>query len=617
MRELDLIGGWRRGFDARFAVLLAVLAILLLMPGSASEAQTAEVVDEDPSGAPYVAGELVVTYEPEVSDRASAEVPPEAGASVEEELPALGAELLSFPEIKNERARQAREEALERRKEALERTPRVEAVDYNYIFETAWAPNDPDFDEQWGLHKIQAPAAWDEARGSGAVIAVVDTGVDYNHPDLSGRVIKGGDFVNNDNDPMDDEGHGTHVAGIASATTDNGAGIAGAAPDARVLAVKVLGSDGTGTLDQVAAGIDHARNRGAEIINLSLGCEGCTPDILEKAVDDAAEAGIFVVAAAGNGNTSTKHYPAAYPSVMAVGATNQNDEKASFSNHGGWVDMTAPGVEVRSTVPGRGYASWSGTSMAAPHVAGVGALLAGEGLDRDGIRDRILAGVEDLGTAGKNASFGWGRLNAAASLGASASTRLALSPSRPVNFNRRAVLSGSLATPYGSVADKPVTVWRRAGGGWVREGEATYNAASKRYRFVTPPLRANTIFQMRFAGEATYDASNSPGRVSRARAHLSRPAAPIRVNRGRAFLVRGFVRPRVSGHTGLYFYHYRARHWRFHRAVAARNVRHNASVAKYARRYQLPQRGRWYVRARYVDPGHAVSWSPPRVIRVR
>lgn len=255
------------------------------------------------------------------------------------------------------------------------RDPDVEFAEPDYrLYATATA-NDPQLGGQWAVPKIQLLSAWDLGRGSGVVVATVDTGATYDHPDLNGQVIKGYDFANNDADPRDDQGHGTHVAGTIAAIANNGVGVVGVAPGARVLAIKALAADGSGTTSSIADGIDYAVQHGAKVINLSLG----GPDdsaTLRAAVNKAIEAGVLIVAAAGNDGTSQVNYPAGYPGVMAVGATTSTDARAKFSNHGAWLAIAAPGERILGTVMD-GYDAMSGTSMASPHVAAVAALVRG------------------------------------------------------------------------------------------------------------------------------------------------------------------------------------------------------------------------------------------------
>ena len=243
-----------------------------------------------------------------------------------------------------------------------------------------WRPNDTSSTRSnGGSRRWAVEQAWEHARGAGVTIAVVDTGVDYIHPDLAGRVDLGRDFVDQDDDPMDVQGHGTHVAGIAAGTADDGFGIAGIAPGARILAVRVLDDEGAGNYSQVAAGIVFAAQRGAKVINLSLG--GQQPsELLRNAIDYAAAHGAIVTCATGNEALRTIGYPARYASCMAVGASGLSDELAEFSNVGAGIDVVAPGVQVLSSTMGATYDSWDGTSMAAPAVSGVAALLVSQGV---------------------------------------------------------------------------------------------------------------------------------------------------------------------------------------------------------------------------------------------
>ena len=383
-------------------VILASLfaAVALLVSSSAARGEPAEyAVDHSPSGAPYAAGELIVTYEEQASGSTVDSLDEEVDAEVEQRLPEIDARLLEFPEVQDEPSDEARERQLEQIKEDLEADPAVESVGYNYLVRLAYTPDDPKFTNQWGLRKTGFENAWDVTRGSGSKIAVVDTGLDVGHEDLGEKVDLAWDFVNRDRTVNDLSGHGTHVAGIAAARTGNGRGVAGGCPDCDLLVAKVFDGKGTGTVARVADAIIWSADHGADVINLSL-VHPKSSALDEDAVDYAERAGAVVVAAAGNGDTNDKTYPAAYPGVIAVGATTSKDRRASFSNYGSWVDVAAPGVSVLSTVPG-GYASWNGTSMATPHVSALAGLLAAQGLGRKTIATRILDTAVDLGRTGR------------------------------------------------------------------------------------------------------------------------------------------------------------------------------------------------------------------------
>jgi len=312
----------------------------------------------------------------------------------------------------------------------LQRDPNVLYAEPNYIaFAFDTIPNDPQYGVQWGLPKISAPAAWDVSTGSSdVVIAVVDTGIDLDHPDLScpGKLMTGYNFVSPAQPPDDDHGHGTHVAGIAAACTNNATGVAGLAWGARLMPVKVLGSSGSGSYDDVAAGITYAADHGADVINLSLGGVS-TSSTMANAVEYAHDEGALVVAAAGNcaqggyqcnNLTNPIIYPGAYPTTVAVAATDSNDNWATFSEHHPYVDVAAPGVSIYSTLPGS-YNYQSGTSMATPFVSGLAALIwsLDSGLSHDQVRSYIETTADDLGTPGKDDYFGYGRINAWRALG--------------------------------------------------------------------------------------------------------------------------------------------------------------------------------------------------------
>jgi subtilisin family serine protease len=261
------------------------------------------------------------------------------------------------------------------------------------------------------------------------IIAIVDTGVDRTHPDLASKVLPGWNFVSGNSDASDDFGHGTHVAGIAAAVSNNVTGVAGIAWQNPILPVKVLDSQGSGTYDAIANGIIYAADRGASVINLSLGgFYGSTT--LSQACQYAYQKGCVLVAAAGNNDSTLIQYPAAYPTVIAVGATDQDDGKAWFSNYGRQLSVTAPGVDILSTTPMApvtlntlyGYAtqydSLSGTSMACPHVAGVAGLLlsVNPNLGPDNVRHLLQRTALDLGELGWDELFGYGRIQADAAV---------------------------------------------------------------------------------------------------------------------------------------------------------------------------------------------------------
>jgi len=303
----------------------------------------------------------------------------------------------------------------------------VEYVEPHYMYVTnetkAHAsdivPNDELYDRyQWNLPIIQTPAGWSFTKGAEEVIVgVVDTGVTLGHPDLQGHLVDGYNVVDPAKPPEDDVGHGTHVAGVVSALVDNGQGVAGMTWYNKVMPVKVLDSTGMGSTYSVAEGIIWATDHGAKVINMSLG-NYASASFLHDAIRYAYDRDVVLIAATGNDNTSEPGYPAAYPEVFAVSATNQSQEKASFSNYGDYVDVVAPGENIASTYTNNQYAALSGTSMASPHVAALAALIrsVNPALKNTEVYDIMRQSAVDLGTAGKDDYFGYGQINVARAL---------------------------------------------------------------------------------------------------------------------------------------------------------------------------------------------------------
>lgn len=330
--------------------------------------------------------------------------------------------------------------------EAITRLGGLEDVEYaepDFVARAFVAPNDPFYSYQWNFQKvagIDVEAAWPIATGTGVIVAVVDTGVAYENyggfaqaPDLANTSFAAGyDFVNKDEHPNDDEGHGTHVAGTIAESTDNAVGVAGVAYGATLMPVKVLDQNGSGYYSDVADGIRWAADHGAQVVNLSLGgSSGAT--YLEEALAYATGKGAVIVAAAGNDGRSQLSYPAAYNQyVMAVGATRYDKTKSYYSNYGTGLDVVAPGGDTRVDQNGDGYVDgilqqtfgtnptdfgyyfYQGTSMATPHVAATAALVLAEGkaTTTGAVRRAIESTAKDLGTVGWDNKFGWGLVDA-------------------------------------------------------------------------------------------------------------------------------------------------------------------------------------------------------------
>jgi protocatechuate 3,4-dioxygenase beta subunit len=295
-----------------------------------------------------------------------------------------------------------------------------------------------ELDDSWGVKRIGAGTVHSAGNtGDGVTVAVIDTGIDYNHPDLKDNYAGGYDFVNKDNNPMDDNGHGTHVAGTIAAVRD-GSGVVGVAPDASIYALKVLNASGGGNFSDVIAALEWCVTHGIQVTNNSYGSSGDPGPTVKAAFDNAYAAGVIHVAAAGNnGNPSGKGdnvgYPARYASIIAVAATDSSDRRASFSSTGPAVELAAPGVGIKSTVPGGGYAVYNGTSMASPHVAGTAALVIASGITGpDSIRAKLQSTAIDLGSTGRDSFYGFGLVNAAEAA-PSVSRIPAVTISSPVN----------------------------------------------------------------------------------------------------------------------------------------------------------------------------------------
>lgn len=312
--------------------------------------------------------------------------------------------------------------------ERLKRDPRVIYAEPNYKAYAYELTDDPAIlnNLQWGMYKVQAAdtglSAWSIRKNIVAsAIAILDTGINQDHEDLKEKIINNKNCTQSLT--VDDlYGHGTHVAGIAAASTNNGIGVAGLGYSSMLINAKALGDDGSGAYSWIAQCIIWAADNGAKVINMSLGGSSASKT-LEDAINYAAGKGVIVVAAAGNSGNSTPSYPAYYKNVISVAATDSKDQKPSWSNYGTWVDVAAPGVSIYSTLPNHpssmktlNYGYLSGTSMATPFVSGLAALLIGSGVDSSKVAQLIEDGSDKIVGTGTN--WIYGRINALRSLSA-------------------------------------------------------------------------------------------------------------------------------------------------------------------------------------------------------
>ncbi|WP_096201136.1 S8 family peptidase [Bacillus sp. FJAT-45350] len=312
----------------------------------------------------------------------------------------------------------------------LRRDNRVEVAEPNYIISKQTTtnariqdkeslPNDEFFQEyQWNLSQISAEEGWNLTEGAeDVIIAVLDTGVDPDHQDLSGKLLPGYNAFDGTSNSYDEHGHGTHVAGIAAAITNNVTGIAGVSWHNFILPIKVLDEDGQGTSFEVARGIRWATDNGAKVINMSLG-DYYNSFILHDAIRYAHKNDVVLIAASGNDNVNTPMYPSDYPEVLTVAAVDHNRERAFFSNFGPHIDVAAPGEHIPSTFPDNNYVIMSGTSMAAPHVAGLAGLIRSlnPNLTKAEVHNLIRETSLDLGPTGHDQYYGFGEIDVARAL---------------------------------------------------------------------------------------------------------------------------------------------------------------------------------------------------------
>lgn len=503
------------------AFVLSFICVLVAWPPAGSAGPAAR-------GDEFVPGEVVIAWEPTAEERAQAQpgrldvdrrdpawqraaarLADRTGLPVLDLAAEYGMARLAVPPGE-ERAVAARLAAL----------PWVAHAGPNYIARAAGYPNDPYIGEQWHMRRIAAPAAWDLTFGSySLVVAVIDTGVDLSHPEFAGRLLPGYDYVNGDNLPNDDNGHGTHVAGLIAAAANNGVGVAGLAANVKILPLKVLDSRGNGNYYDIALAIRRAADAGAQVINLSLG--GFTPDAtLQEAINYALGKKVFVAAAAGNCaqggpaclyQTNPDFYPAAYSGVVAVAASDHFDNWASYSGYKPYIALAAPGGvsgdAILSTVPG-GYDRKYGTSMATAQVSAAAALILTyrPTASPAQVADILKGTADKVGPytyiSGRNDWFGAGRLNAGRA------TRWAYPPLlQPSSTTHRLLLGGPITQTRTVLqlfngSEEPIT-WQAAeitGATWL-----TVSPASGKTTFTGPSaltLQAGPTA----LGPSTYDA---------------------------------------------------------------------------------------------------------------
>lgn len=400
----------------RIVAVLAGAVLVSSIAGSSSFAGATSSVPTAPSVRPYAPHTLLVAFDAGVPSLVRKAVHAANGATVANNLGFQDVDVVTLPAGVDPLAAAG----------VYSANPLVDFAEPNYAFTAIGTPNDASFSTMYGLDKIDAPEGWTTAYGptsfpstGGVRVGVVDTGIDKTHVELASKVKACAQALTNfgilqNGSCNDDQGHGTHVAGTIAATTNNGIGVAGVAPNAELAICKALNAAGSGFTTDIVKCINWLRTTGsARIISMSIGSTGTTT-AFDRELAAASAAGVLLIAAAGNDGNATLNYPAAHPDVVSVAATDRNDARASFSNCNADVEIAAPGVDILSTAPGNGYQSMSGTSMATPHVSGVAAVVMKQkNLTAAQTRALLTSTSDDLGAAGRDTCFGAGRVNLA------------------------------------------------------------------------------------------------------------------------------------------------------------------------------------------------------------
>lgn len=386
---------------------LTVLLGLMLIWTNLSLITAQSSMSEEPE---FVPGEILVKFKPTMTTRTARRALNTIGLPILEQLPR--SQLWRVQVTPGQEA-----QTMAR----LRQHSNVALVSYNSYVQASLEPNDAGRNQQWALDVMQTITAWDIFTGGDSIIiAVIDSGIDLTHEDLAPKIISGYNFIDPNLPFHDDYSHGTHVAGIAAAMTHNDLGVAGVSWGAKIMPLKILNQSGKGSIANLVKAIYYAVDEGAQIINLSLGSKWtkwpCKENmaVVEKAFQQANDAGVLLVAAAGNDGREGVNCPAAFEQAIAVGATRQSDNRSGFSNYGERLDVVAPGQSIYSTNPNNSYGYKNGTSMATPQVAGLAALIwsFSPDLSHREVRQIIETSADDLGIVGWDKYHGFGRVNA-------------------------------------------------------------------------------------------------------------------------------------------------------------------------------------------------------------
>jgi hypothetical protein len=380
---------------------LAALAVASALAGAPVLAQTTDA---------HAAGRILLMPRAGLSDAALGRILQAEGAGKARRIGKSELRVVELPA--------GRERALVQR---LARHPHVKFAELDRIVTHDLAANDPFLGSQWHLPKIVADGAWSDTTGEGVIVAVLDSGIDTAHPDFAGKLTAGYNFSGGNTDVSDVKDHGTKVAGSAAAAVNNGVGVAGVAGGARIMPIRVSDSTGTAYWSSIASGLTWAADRGARVANVSFNGAAGSSSVLSAARYMKSKGGLVFVSA-GNNNTDPNY--ANTDDVIIVAATNKSDAKASFSNFGDHVHLSAPGEAIYTTTWKQGYASVSGTSFAAPIAAGTAALVmaANPGLTNTQVQQILFSTAVDLGAAGRDITFGHGRVDAQAAVAAALAT---------------------------------------------------------------------------------------------------------------------------------------------------------------------------------------------------